>query len=402
MASASILCPAVTAQPSTVVIDDPLEMEALRPAWTSLLERSSCNEITLTPDWLSTWWRVFGPRQGRQLRLVLLFEADRLIGLAPLLRRRHWYRPGIPFRRLEFLASGERHGEGICSNYLNVIAESGAENEVSRRLVQAIVAGELGAWDEVVLPMMAGDGPMPALMEAAFTNQGIPAEIAKSGGAPYIPLPSTWDAYLKALSRSHRRLLVRSLRAFDEWSNGDSSLERVTLSSEVDKGKKILTDLHHARWEADGESGVFRSPPFLQFHDTIMPTLLNRGALELLWLSVHGKPVAALYSMVWNDKVYAYQMGRQPDTPANIRLGAVIIAHAIRLAIESGRREFDMLADVTQFKQQLTLATRPLVQVRAVHPCWREKIRLGVEESFRCFRYLRQNARALIKGVNKD
>jgi hypothetical protein len=336
------------------------------------------------------------------LRVVLFFEADRLIGLAPLLRRRHWYRPGIPFRRLEFLASGERHGEGIFSNYLNVIAESGAGNEVSRRLVQAIVAGELGAWDEVVLPMMAGDGPMPAFVEAAFIEQGIPAEISKTAGAPYIPLPSTWDAYLKALSRSHRRHLVRSVRAFDEWSKGDSSLERVTLSSELAKGKKILTDLHHARWEADGESGVFRSPPFLQFHDEIMPTLLDQGALELLWLNVQGKPVAAVYGMVWNDKVYAYQIGRNPDVPGNICLGAVILARAIRLAIERGRREFDMLADVTLFKQQLALATRPLVQVRAVHPCWREKIRLGVEEGFRCCRYLRQKARALMKSANKD
>lgn len=402
MASAPMLCPPVSAQPSIVVIDDPLELEGLRPAWMSLLERSTSNEITLTPDWLNTWWRVYGPGQGRQLRLVLFFEAGRLIGLAPLLRRRHWYRPGIPFRRLEFLASGESHGQGICSNYLNVIAESGAEKQLAHRLVQTIAAGTLGAWDEVVLPMMAGDGPMPGLIVAAFTERGIPAEITRTAGAPHIPLPATWDAYLKALSRSHRRLLVRSLRAFDEWSKGEASWERVTHSSELDKGKKILMDLHHARWEADGESGVFRSPPFLRFHDDIMPCLLGQGALELLWLSIRGEPVAALYSMVWNDKVYAYQIGRLPEAPANVRLGAVILAHAIRLAIESGRREFDLLADVTPFKQQLTLAIRPLVQVRAVHPSWRERIRQGVEAGFRCARYFRQKARALIKSVNKD
>ena len=41
-----------------------------------------------------------------------------------------------------------------------------------------------------------------------------------------------------------------------------------------------------------------------------MAWLLEQGALELLWLSVRGEPVAALYGMVWAGKVYAYQCGR--------------------------------------------------------------------------------------------
>jgi CelD/BcsL family acetyltransferase involved in cellulose biosynthesis len=134
------------------------EADRLRPEWTELLERSERNELTLAPEWLLTWQRVYGSQQGRQLRIALFRDSGRLIGLAPLSLRRHWYRGVVPFRRLEFLASGEREGHGVCSNHLNVIAERGAEEAVARRLVVALTDGTFGAWDEAVLPMMDGDG----------------------------------------------------------------------------------------------------------------------------------------------------------------------------------------------------------------------------------------------------
>ena len=119
------------------------EADALRPAWTDLLERSERNELTQSPEWLLTWWRIFGGLQGRQLRLGLFHDGDRLVGLAPLLRRRHWYRGWLPFRRLELLASGEPTADGIYSNHLGIIAERGAEATVAHRLVAAINAGAI-------------------------------------------------------------------------------------------------------------------------------------------------------------------------------------------------------------------------------------------------------------------
>lgn len=372
------------------VVTDPAEAERLRPAWTDLLGRSGRRDIAASPDWMLIWWGVYGPTQGRRLRLALFHEAGRPVGLAPLLRRTHWYRGVLPFRRLEFLASGEREGHGICSNHLDVIAERGAEEAVARALAAAIAAGTLGAWDELVLPMMDGDGPMPALLTTAFGNVGLAAETVETARAPYIPLPATWDDYLKGLSCTHRRQVTRSLRAFDQWADGGARLERATDLAGLEKGKRILRELHHARWEGGGQSGVFRSPLFLEFHDTIMLHLLGRGALELTWLTVRGEPVAALYGITWGDKGIAYQTGRRPDAPAAVRPGGVILAYAIRAAIEAGRREFDLLADEAPYKMQLAPAARPLVRVRVVRPGWRESARRLMERGVEAVRPLRR------------
>ena len=76
-----------------------------------------------SPLWLLTWWGVFG--DGRRLRVWTFWRGDELVGVAPLCLRRHWYPPGIPYRRLELLGSGEDEADEICSDYLGVVAAPG-------------------------------------------------------------------------------------------------------------------------------------------------------------------------------------------------------------------------------------------------------------------------------------
>ena len=381
------------------VVTDAAEAERLRPVWDDLLNRCERKDVTLSPDWLLTWQEVYGRLGGRRLRLVAFRQSGRLVGLAPLTWRRHWHRGAVPFRRLEFLASGEPEGHGVCSNHLNVIAERGAEESVARALAAAATAGALGPWDELVLPMMDGDGPMPGLLAAAFHGGSLTAEIVETARAPYIPLPTTWDDYLKGLSCSHRRQVTRSLRAFEQWAGGEARLERASDAATVEDGKRILVRLHHARWAVGGQAGVFRSPYFIRFHDLLMRRLLGRGTLELLWLTVRGEPVAALYGMTHDEKVCAYQTGRRTDVPAAVRPGGVILAYAVRRAIEAGRREFDLLADEAPYKLQLAPAARPLVRVRVVRPGLRESARLLAERCVAASRPLRRAAREAVRRL---
>ena len=128
--------PALTRQ----VVTDPRALNELGPAWAALLRRSASNEPMLSPTWLMTWWAVYGEGTGRQLRTVLFYEDDRLVGLAPLARRTYRYRLRLPFRRLEPLGADVDEQDGVCSDYLNVIAERGAERRVCASLAAALPA----------------------------------------------------------------------------------------------------------------------------------------------------------------------------------------------------------------------------------------------------------------------
>jgi CelD/BcsL family acetyltransferase involved in cellulose biosynthesis len=360
------------------VISDPAQADGIRTEWHALLHRSISrgNGLTLTPEWLLEWWREFGSLGGRQLRLTLFRKGEQLVGLAPLLRRRVWYPPVIPFRRLELLATGEPEADAICSDYLGVIAERGAEAEVATALAEGIARQALGSWDEVVLSMMAGDNPMTAQLAAAFAGSGGSLEQRTLGDAPYISLPASWDEYLKSLRSNDRRLIKTSLKSFEEWAGDSARLERVRDASGLERAKAVLVRLHQERWN---KGGAFRSPRFQRFHDAIMRWQLASGDLELLTLWAHGEAISALYNLVWEGKVYFYQSGRNLDVSTRIRPGVVILSLAIRSAIEAGRREFDFLYGASRYKQQLALASRPLVEIRMARSSLRERLRCLAE-----------------------
>jgi hypothetical protein len=70
----------------------------------------------------------------------------------------------------------------------------------------------------------------------------------------------------------------------------------------------------------------------------------------------------------------------------------VLLAHAIRGAIEAGHRELDFLGGAALYKMQLTRTTRPLVQVRATRASLVEWARRLAERG-------RAGARALKRGL---
>ena len=57
------------------------ELLSLRSQWNALLSRSYTNDITLTWEWVSSWWRVFGDR--RRLSILTAWDSEELVGIAP-------------------------------------------------------------------------------------------------------------------------------------------------------------------------------------------------------------------------------------------------------------------------------------------------------------------------------
>jgi CelD/BcsL family acetyltransferase involved in cellulose biosynthesis len=360
----------------------------------ALLSRSSTNEPTLTPEWVLTWWQVFGGLDGRELKATLFREDGRLVGMAPLLKRRYLYPGRLPFQRLEPLGTGEDLEDEVCSDYANVISEKGAEDKVARALAQTLAIGKLGNWDELLLPMANGDAPCVQSLISAFVSQGFDTRADEAGASPYIPLPRTWEQYLEALSSNDRYYLARSMREFDKWAGGEVEVKYATSKSDLETGKKSLIKLHRERWSAEGKQGVFASSHFSAFHEALLPQLLDAGALELMWVSVRGAPIAALYNIAWNGKIYCYQSGRTLDVPRNVRPGVIAHVYAIRRAIETGKSEYDFMAGTSQFKRKLALAYKPLVRVRAVRKSLIEYVRVFAESLAATTRTLRKRPRA--------
>jgi CelD/BcsL family acetyltransferase involved in cellulose biosynthesis len=366
-------------QLEVVVVSDESVLVHHTSAWSDLLARSASDRPTLTSFWMLTWWRLFGQREGRQLVVLLVFDGERMVGLAPLSRRVRWHRRAVPFRRIELLATGEREADEIGSDYVGLIAERGYEQAVAEAVAKAIDRGEAGAWDEIVMTAMDGEVPTGRLLGTALAARGATLEESSTVPSPYIQLPARWEDYLAGLPRSGRYLVNRSLRDFDKWAGADATLERVSQAADIAEGQRILVLLHEQRWKAAGRDGVFASQVFSDFHAAVLPELFTRGALELAWLKVRGQPVAVVYNIVWNNKVLFYQGGRSLDVPKGVRPGIVLHARMIQAAIAAGRSEYDFLPGTSQYKLQLATASHPIVAFRATRAPMREGVRRVLE-----------------------
>jgi CelD/BcsL family acetyltransferase involved in cellulose biosynthesis len=366
-----------------LAVEDEGVLAAHAEAWSELLARSSSNRPTLAPFWILEWWRLFGRREGRRLAALLVFDRERLVGLAPLSRRVRWHRRAIPFRQIELLATGEREADEIVSDYVGVIAEAGKEEAVVDAVVDALMRGEAGTWDEILLTAMDAKVETNSLLRRALVGRVAQVQDLPTSTSPYIRLPARWEDYLAALPSSGRYLITRSIRDFDKWAGTNVTLERAKSPADIEEGRRILVCLHTARWQAAGRDGVFASEVFSSFHVSVLPKLLASGALDLVWLCVRGQPVAVAYNILWDNKVLFYQGGRTLDVPKGVRPGIVLHARLIKEAIEAGRTEYDFLAGSAQYKLQLSTAKHPLMALRASRAPVRELACRALERGIR-------------------
>jgi CelD/BcsL family acetyltransferase involved in cellulose biosynthesis len=347
------------------------DLQRLEPQWSALIERSAKPEPMQHPAWALTWWKHYNAK--RKLAVGVFRDGGEIAGIAPLCQRTFIYRPGIPFRRLELMGASGDEPDGVCGEYLGVTARAGREADVARAFSTALAQRGFGPWDECVLEMMDGDGPMMAPLLGALRTQHGSVASTELSPAYVVSLPTDWETYLNSLHGKRRNWFRRTWKEFQTWV-GDRgyALERARTRDDVTAGMRILADLHADRWLGEGQSGVFSSARFMAFHEEFASGQLQAGQLDLLWLTVGGEPVAAHYSFAGGGKVYFYQSGRKMDVPANVRLGIVMFILALQDAMARGLREYDFLGGESAYKPYFTSQTRSLARVRIARSTVRE------------------------------
>jgi CelD/BcsL family acetyltransferase involved in cellulose biosynthesis len=370
-----------------------------RDAWIDLLGQSLCDQVTLSPLWLGAWWKLFGPLGGRRLCACLFWDGPELVGLAPLLRRWNRARSGIPFARVELLATGEPEADEIASDYVGVIARRGREQSVAEALGDLLVKGRLGHWDDLHLSALDASVPTARHLETVLRRAGLPARFVEQTGSPYIPLPENFDAYLAALDGQARYFVRRSQRDYESWAGARSRQHQVETAKDLANGIRILMQLHAERWRGEGHEGVFASGLFRAFHEAVLPDLLARGGVDLRYLTVDDEPVAVNYCFIWSNRVQFYQGGRALSVPKKVRPGIVLHLGAIRAAIQARRTEYDFLAGESQYKRQMALATRPMGRLVVERPGVRRFVHEAAARTWRWFKQRRAAARPSLVSV---
>jgi CelD/BcsL family acetyltransferase involved in cellulose biosynthesis len=308
----------------------------LKDTWEELLEASTSNCFFLTWEWLFTWWRHLSG--GRKLFILCVRSEKQTIGIAPFVIRDARF--GIlSLRTVEFLGSGS-----VGSDYLDVIARRGSEEEVVDRLAKYLVE------NKVMLELaQLGKSPLALrLAERLAHKNRYRSLLLKTDVCPYIGLGGqTWNSYLATLGSSHRGNFNRRVKQLQ--NDFEVRFELARTEEERRRFLAALIALHHKRWQAKRASEAFSTPDIVSFHEDLSLLALERGWLRLFVLWLNGRPASALYGFRHDDRFYFFQSGLDPEY-SRYSVGLVTMGLAIKNAIEDGAEEYDLLHGGESYK----------------------------------------------------
>ena len=334
------------------------QLSALQEPWTDLLAGDPSASLFLSWEWVSTWWRHYGP--GKELWVLVAWDASgRLAGIAPWMLVSGHLGP-LRVRRIAFLGSGR-----VSPDHVDVITKQGEQEGVCGAFVRHLDA-QKHRWDALDFQGLAQDSVLGCCLTAA-PGRRLERHIEVS---PFAQLPDDWGVFQKCVLSANRRQQVRRRRRELENAHGEQVVFcRVTRPQELPAAMDTLIALNKSRWHSVGRWTSFDDALFSAFHRDVAALALERRWLRLYQLCVSGQVVATVYGFRYGDVFYYYQSGFDMDW-GRYSPGQLMIAHVIEAAIQEGVREFDMLRGRETYKFSWTDQAREDVHVVLSHN-WR-------------------------------
>jgi CelD/BcsL family acetyltransferase involved in cellulose biosynthesis len=312
------------------ILDEPSRVARLAAEWGALFARCRFRTPFQSPQWLLAWIETFTPLR---LRVVVVRNQDRLLGVAPLLI----YRRGAE-RLLAFAGGG-------VSDYLDVLSEPGQESTVVAAVFSAIL--EDPGWSTLELTDLA---PNSVLLRSAALRQLASTHDTTS----VLVLPSELGELLQCFSKRQRANLRNARSRLERQGGGAVECARPETAQEF---LEDLFRLHTRRWSDKGQPGVLDDDRLRAFHRMVVPGLIASGRLHLYRLRVAAGTAAVIYSLFDANTVYCYLQGFDPGF-GFFSPGTLLMFSVIEDAIASGMRSFDFLRGQEAYKQHWRAESR--------------------------------------------
>ena len=323
------------------------------------------------------WWDAYGATAHDQT-LVVVDEAapaapDAIVGIVPLMHRHELepgdvaarttirHQPGCVLRPVPASATAVFFGASYHADYATVLAAPGDLNAVCDAAVASLAAQDATAWDVLDLRRLReGDPAADALAKAlewAAPTAGWVVTREQEDVCPVVTLApgADFEGFLGTLGKKERHEIRRKVRRAE--AAGEVKLEQ--SASPIDD-LEAFVELHQKRWGDEGlfpptEGGAASRRFFAGLFQNCAPT----GIVELSFLTVAGRRVAAGVTFDDGDTVYYYNAGVEPDA-RELSPGVVMVAHYIQRAIELGRRSVDFLRGDEPYKYEWGAVDSPI------------------------------------------
>ena len=311
-----------------------------RTAWEDLRAGARVRTPFLSWTWQAEWIHAFAP--DRRLEIRTVSDADgSLVGALPLFEAS----PGL--QRIV--------GGADVSDYLDVLAVAGREDEVWTALLQARAA-DRDVWQLHAVPAAS---PTVSVLPALAPTCGLSASATVEERCPVLDLPASWDEYLVTLPSKHRHELQRKTRRLRREAP-DARVSVIRRRQEIETRFGDFFDLH--RRSRVGKER-FMDARMEKFFRRVLGDLADAGGAALWFLDLPSGPAAAFVVLEWEHTVGLYNSGFHPDR-ATLAPGVVLLVHVVEDAILRGKRRFDFLRGEERYKYEFGPTAEEVFGVR--------------------------------------
>jgi CelD/BcsL family acetyltransferase involved in cellulose biosynthesis len=330
------------------------EFLALSDRWNTLLKNTPSDNVFLTWDWLYTWARHYVDES--QIRIILAFKNDELIGIAPFYVHTRVKRM-IKVREMRFIGS-----EDAGAMHLDFIVGRKHKDAVVRAVHRHLHEDAVGVWDLLILSELPAESSSIDLWERLVGEPGKVIEVAGTTAAPFIDLSRGLEHFVASLSANERYNLRRKQRRLEAL--GNVTYDRVSSTQHVDAAMDLMIDLHQTRWRQKGEGGVFGNDRRRVFHREIARAFSAKGWLRLDFLLLGGEAIAGVYAYTYNGCYWFYLPGLNPQAAPKNSPGILLLFHCIEDTAREGFKEFNLLTGTDDYKMAWATGLRRCVTLQ--------------------------------------
>ncbi len=311
------------------------ELNSYETILTKALEESGSDNIFLTFDWMTLWWKHFPEK--KELKLLVAKENGKIVALFPLVLSSIGFKP-FAVGKIEFLGSPE-------ADYLDFILPK-PRFEIILAMFSYLLS-KIKSWNLIVLQDIPADSPNLKLIEQALMQLKIPFRRLVSSKAPYLKINSSWEEYFGAKKRKFRYNLQRNWRRLEEV--GKVKLERISFPYGLEKNLEEVVELHRKRWKEKYTRSVFSTEKGARFYTELAQVFSKKGWFDLALLKVNDKVVASSYSFIYGGKFYYYIPAYDPEY-YDYSPGALLLKSLLKDSFKGGIKEFDFMKGEEDYK----------------------------------------------------
>jgi CelD/BcsL family acetyltransferase involved in cellulose biosynthesis len=317
------------------IIRDAADWATLVNDWNALLEESHMRMPFLTYEFQRAWWEHLGGGEWKTAELNILVGRDlegRLVGIAPLFRTRssndQW--------NLHFIGTHE------IADFLDFIVRPKDHAVFVQAVLETMLAD--ASWQSLDLYNLLDTSRTTEVLSTLTVESPVDFKVATLQPSPYVPVPTTFDAYAATLDSKQAHELRRKLRR--------AAKNPETISVEIVKEESqlaaALQDFFVLMCQETDKDRFLTSAMRAQM-EAIAQAAFDGDWLQLFFLKAGNKRIAGYMNFDFANCIWAYNAGFNNEY-AELSPGWLLHAEMMRWSIDHGRKIFDFMRGGEEYK----------------------------------------------------